>query len=326
MSDNPKKKSKKSLAETHPQLASEADGWDPNLITHGSERKVAWKCANGHKWETAVIARTSKNSKCVECKKTSAILGFDDLTTTDPVIAAEAYGWDPTKYRRGSKTTQNWQCPLGHLFKAKINTRASGKIQTKKSGQVIRYESKCPYCTNKRVLVGFNDLATTHPEIATEAHGWNPETVTAGSAKKLEFKCPNGCIYPARIKSRTQGHDCPNCALSGFRPDGEAYIYLLEQEEWGYMKIGISTSLKKRINNHHANRWIVREIYGPLLGRNAFTLEQSMLKYIQANGGQFNLEKRVKKFAGFSEAWITESFPVTSIKVLIKLAEDEENR
>lgn len=29
----------------------------------------------------------------------------------------------------------------------------------------------CPYCHNRKILSGFNDLATTHPEIAKE---WNP--------------------------------------------------------------------------------------------------------------------------------------------------------
>jgi hypothetical protein len=30
-------------------------------------------------------------------------------------------------------------------------------------------------------MVGFNDIASTHPEIAKQAYGWNPKKVIAGS-------------------------------------------------------------------------------------------------------------------------------------------------
>ena len=39
-----------------------------------------------------------------------------------------------------------------------------------------------------RIIKGVNDLATTHPEIAKEAYGWDPRTVSAGSHKKLEWE------------------------------------------------------------------------------------------------------------------------------------------
>ena len=29
-------------------------------------------------------------------------------------------------------------------------------------------DGSCPYCENKKVLVGYNDLKTTHPNIAKE--------------------------------------------------------------------------------------------------------------------------------------------------------------
>ena len=35
----------------------------------------------------------------------------------------------------------------------------------------------CPYCGNRKVLEGFNDIATTHPHIAAQASGWDPTTV-----------------------------------------------------------------------------------------------------------------------------------------------------
>ena len=47
----------------------------------------------------------------------------------------------------------------------------------------------CPYCANRKVLPGFNDLATAAPLVAKQWHetlngALTPEMVTAGSHKK----------------------------------------------------------------------------------------------------------------------------------------------
>ena len=59
-----------SLAEVHPELVSE---WleknlplTPDAITFGSNKKVWWKGACDHEWETSVKAR-SNGEKCPIC-------------------------------------------------------------------------------------------------------------------------------------------------------------------------------------------------------------------------------------------------------------------
>ena len=47
---------------------------------------------------------------------------------------------------------------------------------------------KCPYCNNRRVLFGFNDLETLNPAISQTWHpilnnGLTPKEVTPGSKK-----------------------------------------------------------------------------------------------------------------------------------------------
>ncbi|NBO57114.1 MAG: hypothetical protein EBU84_21530, partial [Actinobacteria bacterium] len=55
-------------------------------------------------------------------------------------------------------------------------------------------------------------LATTHPELAAEAVGWDPMTVTAGSHKKLKWKCSNNHTWFAEVKNRTnRKSNCPQC-------------------------------------------------------------------------------------------------------------------
>lgn len=43
-----------------------------------------------------------------------------------------------------------------------------------------------------KLLVGVNDLGTIDPEIASQADGWDPKTLTAGSSKKMAWKCIKG--------------------------------------------------------------------------------------------------------------------------------------
>ena len=50
-----------------------------------------------------------------------------------------------------------WTCDLGHDYQAVIAARTARG-------------SGCPYCSGRRVLSGFNDLATLEPEIAKQWH------------------------------------------------------------------------------------------------------------------------------------------------------------
>ena len=58
----------------------------------------------------------------------------------------------------------------------------------------------CPYCAGKKVLLGFNDLWTTNPNIASwlkdEELGYK---ITKGSNKKVTFVCP--CCGKEKITS-----------------------------------------------------------------------------------------------------------------------------
>jgi hypothetical protein len=130
------------------------------------------------------------------------------LTETHPEIAAQAHGWDPTTVTFGVDGMRVWTCGLEHVWSASPNARTGGQVHI----------SGCPYCTNKKVLVGFNDLAATHPEIAEQAHGWDPTTVTRGSSKRLEWECSLGHTWFTRLDNRTKpnGTGCPGCYAMTF--------------------------------------------------------------------------------------------------------------
>lgn len=81
-------------------------------------------------------------------------------------------------------------------------------------------KSNCPYCTGKKVLVGFNDLSTIRPDLIkylkSESDG-NKFTVSSG--KSIITKCPH-CGYEKNMviaKLSEKGFSCPKCS------DGVSY-------------------------------------------------------------------------------------------------------
>lgn len=104
----------------------------------------------------------------------------------------------------GSNTKVQWRCTIDsrHTWWASPNTRSRG--------------SGCPICSHKIVVLGLNDLATTHPELAAEfvdpAVG---QTVHAGSHKKVEWSCEHDDhpSWTASVVSRVRsGSGCPYCS------------------------------------------------------------------------------------------------------------------
>ena len=105
----PTKKEKQPLSVTHPELAKEAEGWDPSTVTFGSGKKLKWKCPKGHIYESTIVNRTSRKSGCPICSNNKVLPGFNDLATIFPELAKEAYGWDPSTYKPMSGKKVTWK-------------------------------------------------------------------------------------------------------------------------------------------------------------------------------------------------------------------------
>ena len=105
----PKKKAKLPLSKTHPELATEADGWDPEKITAGTGKKLSWRCKLNHTWETTPSHRL-RGQGCPYCGNRKVLVGFNDLVSTNPEIAKEADGWNPKNFTAGSHKPMDWVC------------------------------------------------------------------------------------------------------------------------------------------------------------------------------------------------------------------------
>lgn len=181
----------------------------PDDVSPGSEKRVWWRCEKGHEWQSTIDARARLGTGCPYCAGKLPIAGETDLATKQPELAAQ---WHPTKNGRltpsdvtpGSTKRVWWQCEKGHQWQAVIFSRWEG--------------TGCPYCTGKRVLPGFNDLATLCPDIAAEWHPalngeLTPGSVTRGSKRQAWWQCREGHVWKAYIFSRTRKKPagCPVC-------------------------------------------------------------------------------------------------------------------
>jgi hypothetical protein len=86
---------------------------------------MSWKCQLGHTWRTTLASRTAGNN-CPVCSGRTAWPGFNDLATLQTELAAQADGWDPSKYTENSGIKVAWICEVGHRWKAVIASRSAG--------------------------------------------------------------------------------------------------------------------------------------------------------------------------------------------------------
>lgn len=296
------------LESKFPKLAKQLVDLDPKGLYYGGRRKVSWRCSNGHVWIATLKARTG-GTDCPYCSKNSLMVGFNDLATRHPELAKEANNWDPTNVISATGSKLEWKCHRGHVWKASINNRL------KKSG--------CPFCSGRLPILGENDLRTTHSELANEAVGWDPTQVKAGTNSRRRWRCRSGHEWVATIASRAiNGSGCPNCATFGFSPAKDAWIYLFEHEQNKLLQVGITNDLKTRTATHSRAGWTLLEVYGPIPGDIAQDLETQLVNLLKLSGAKMRNKRGEQQDDKRTEAWVRTSFPVTSLKHLLKLARD----
>ncbi len=191
---------------------------NPNNLTFGSNKKVWWKCEKGHEWYVSVSNRT-RGTGCPYCMNRLIMKGYNDLFTTNPELKSfwnyEKNEVLPSEIGKGSAKKYWWKCEKNHEWDEEVRVVASG--------------CRCPYCSNHRLLTGFNDTKTTHPELMDE---WNyekntikPEEVINSSSIKVWWKCEKNHEWEARISKRACGRGCPYCFSANQTSFSEQAIY-----------------------------------------------------------------------------------------------------
>lgn len=181
----------------------------PDTVSYRSQKAAWWRCSKGHSWKTRISTRSrSRGADCPFCTGKLVIPGETDLASTHPELAAQ---WHPTlnedltpqQISAGSKKAVWWQCDKGHAWQARLSSRVEG--------------NGCPYCANRAVLPGFNDLSSQEPEVTAQWHPTlndplSPEQVSRYSNQRVWWQCDKGHAWQAPVFSRTaEQKGCPYC-------------------------------------------------------------------------------------------------------------------
>ena len=296
------------LQTEYPEIAKEASGWDPSLVRSRGGKRLPWKCAYDHIWISTPDNRV-RGRGCPLCSGNTIVTGINDFATTHPNLAIEAHLWDPEKVYFGSAAIKDWICPKGHIWKTEVRQRCAGVT--------------CLYCSNQKVLVGFNDLATTNPSLAKEAYGWDPRTLIAKSGHRRKWICQEGHIWTAQLSNRSNGTGCPTCANSGFDPNSKGWLYFLTHPRWEMLQIGITNFPNDRLKSHEKRGWELIELRGPMDGLVAREWETSILHMLKRHGAKLAPEEVAGKFDGYTEAWIESSYRAQSLMQMMNNVRDD---
>ena len=246
-----------SLAFFNPEIANE---WNyekngtlkPENFLPNSQKKVWWKCVQGHEWQ-ATLANRNSGYGCPYCTGQKVIIGFNDLQTLNPTIAAE---WNfeknenltPGNFTANSHKKVWWKCSEGHEWQAVIKNR--------------NYGHGCPYCAVKRGVIVKKTLQESNPHLAKEwdykkNNDLTPADVSPNTTKKVWWICNKGHEWQARIDHRNKGSGCPYCAgqkvLQGVN-DLQTLNPLLANE-WNYEKNNGLTPMDVMPNSHKQVWW-----------------------------------------------------------------------
>lgn len=142
-----------------------------------------------------------------------------------------ALGFSPDALGINSSQIVRWICPKGHKYDMRIADKAQGQ--------------GCPICLNRRIFSGYNDLATTNPDLLDQwdyqKNDISPRQVSRGSGKKVWWKCSKGHSYQQAISKKTsRNFGCPVCSghltVSGVNDFATCYPTLAK--EWHPTKNG----------------------------------------------------------------------------------------
>ncbi len=248
-----------SLASLYPEIAaqwhSEKNGdLTPEMVRVETTLKPWWRCEKGHEWQAKTSARAA-GLGCPVCQETGTFIkGKNDLQTLCPEIAAQ---WHPEKNNgmRPSDVPAQcskkiwWKCREGHEWQVSVQAR-------------VVQNSRCPFCTGRRIIKGHNDLATLYPDVAAEwdydVNNKKPEEYKPTSPDKVSWICKKGHQWVAAIEKRTdRKQGCPYCSGRQAIP-GETDIATTNPEVmifWDYEK-NSSEEITPESIKPHSDKWV----------------------------------------------------------------------
>ena len=165
-----------------------------------------------------MASRQTLRQWCIENNKSVFLNEWDYEKNAENGLTPDNVGCKSSKY------CVRWICPRGHSYEAYVGNRT-------------RRNDGCPYCSDHKLLKGFNDLSFIVPEICSEwdedrnreehekdvangvkePHPATPQDILWGSSKKVYWKCKFGHMFKASPNSRHTTREgffamCNRCA------------------------------------------------------------------------------------------------------------------
>ncbi|MFI1995604.1 zinc-ribbon domain-containing protein [Actinoplanes sp. NPDC020271] len=217
-----------------------------------------------------------------------------------PALAAEADGWDPSKFKPKSNRKMPWRCAeCGHQWLAPLSNRVGG--------------SGCSKCGYKRTAEFHSkpqagrSLAEMFPELAAQAAGWDPFQYSYGSETKLLWRCSRGHQWTATPNNRTNAlTGCPFCAgqriQAGYNDLTTTHPKLATQADgWDASAVGFGWNAKLPWLCPEGHRWHATVVNRAVRGRGCPSCARS--GYDQSQPGFFYIKTVRDSTDGTLLAW-----------------------
>ena len=188
--------------------------YDPSLNTAQDLTKTAlysddiftWHCKTcGYTWTASVRNTAQSSCHCPNCLHRRAIPGFNSLADKRPDLMkmwSEKNSKTPLDVLCNSYYWATWHCTVCEgEFNAYVTDMVNGK--------------ECPFCSDERVLPGFNSLATRYPDLSKQwcDEDFSADEILPTSCYRGNWRCPNcGGVYQAPVINMVLGNEqCPYC-------------------------------------------------------------------------------------------------------------------
>ena len=200
----------------------------PEEVYYNTTSPVLWECTTcSGTYAFPVSDKREGNVSCPYCNGRRVLSGFNEIPSwliTEYSLKNEV---PISEYPVNSVHKVLWTCPTCHGdYLYRICDREIG-------------DDSCPYCRHKKILVGFNSLADTDPDLAKEWSSGNsdlPSEYMKSSWYRALWTCPT-CHgnYFYRICDREVDDDsCPYCCDKKILPGYNSFKvrHPEEMEEW----------------------------------------------------------------------------------------------
>ena len=185
-------------------------------VMPGSVKKYWWVCEKGHSYQASPNVKTANKTGCPICSNALIVSGINSIADTHPQHfrywdTRKNNETDPMHISSGTEKNCFWICPLGHSWEEKVSSFTHRK-------------PVCPYCSGLRLLKGYNDLQSAHPELMEDwdydENDIDPSEIRSNSTIKVSWKCKKcGRKWKTQVRARAiDKKGCPVCCYEQKAP------------------------------------------------------------------------------------------------------------